>query len=53
MAVIFYWVTLVKLIENPISDGIVFTSHLMSKRVEKFQAIWALLDGFQELRLEW
>ena len=33
--------------------GIAFTSHLMSKRVEKSQAISALLDGFQELHLEW
>ena len=25
----------------------------MSKRVEKYEAILALLDGFQELHLEW
>ena len=38
---------LVKVIENPISDGIVFVAaRLMRKRVEKSQAILALLDGW-------
>ena len=30
-----------------------FSLCLMSKRVEKYEAILALLDGFQELHLEW
>ena len=36
---------------NPISDGIVFrfSPCLMPKRVQKSQAILALLDSFQEL----
>ena len=40
---------------NPFSDGIVFVFHLAGcvKRVEKSQAILALLDIFQELHLEW
>ena len=38
---------LVKVIGNPISDGIVFVApSLMRKRVEKSQAILALLDGW-------
>ena len=48
---------LVKVIENPISDGIVFKNELThlslfeAKRVEKSQAIAALLDGLQEQHL--
>ena len=47
----------VKVIENPISDGIVFKNELThlslfeAKRVEKSQAIAALLDGLQEQHL--
>ena len=44
---------LVKVIGNPITDGIVFTSLDAYKRVEKSQAILALLDGFLELHLDW
>ena len=44
---------LVKVIGNPIiSDGISCSPRLMCKRVEKSQAILALLDGFQELHLD-
>ena len=40
---------------NPISDGIVFVFHLgwCVKRIEKSEAILALLDIFEELHLEW
>ena len=41
--------------DNPTSDGIVFVFHLaawMRGRNIKAQAILALLDSFQELRLE-
>ena len=40
---------------NPISDGIGFVFHLAGcvKRIEKSQAILALLGSFQELNLEW
>ena len=40
---------------NPFLDGIVFVFHLAGcvKRVEKSQAILALLDSFRELHLEW
>ena len=47
----------VKVIENPISDGIVFKNELThfslfeAKRVEKSQAIAAVLDGLQEQHL--
>ena len=47
----------VKVIENPISDGIVFKNELThlslfeAKRVEKSQAIAAQLDGLQEQHL--
>jgi len=46
---------LVKVIGNPISDGsLLFTSPcLICKRAEKSQAILALLDGLQELHLDW
>ena len=49
----------VKVIENPISDGIVFKNELThlslfeAKRVEKSQAIAASLDGLQEQHLDW
>ena len=39
---------------NPISDGIVFVFHFAwCVKVEKSEAILALLDTFQELHLEW
>ena len=40
---------------NAITDGIVFVFVfcLMRKRIEKSEAILALLDTFQELDLEW
>ena len=39
---------------NPITDGIVFVFVfcLMRKKIEKSEAILALLDTFQELHLE-
>ena len=43
---------LVKVVGNPIADGIC-SPPLMCKRVEKSQAVFALLDGFQELHLDW
>ena len=53
-----FWLRNTSLVKvgNPISDGIVFVSHLaflIPKRVEKSQAILGLLDSFQELYLEW
>ena len=53
---------LVKVIANPILDGIVFKNELthftlldsvMRRRVERSHEILALLDGFQELHLDW
>ena len=38
--------------QNSISDAIVF-DFFMRKRVEKSEAILALLDTFKELHLEW
>ena len=51
-----YWlrdVSLVK-VRDLISDGIVFClTCCVLKRVQNSQAILALLDSFQELRLDW
>ena len=50
---------LVKVIGNPISDGIVFKNEVTPlplferKRVEESQAILASLDGLQEQHLHW
>ena len=52
-----FWLRNTSLVKvgNPISDGIVFVFNLAwcVKRVEKSEAILALLDTFQELHLEW
>ena len=51
-----FWLrdTLLVKVGNPISDGIVFVFHLglCVKRVEKSEAILALVDAFQGLHLE-
>ena len=49
---------LFQVIGNPFSDGIVFKYEPLPnlagcRRVEKSEAILALLDGFQELHLDW
>ena len=51
-----FWLRYMSLVKvgNPISDGIIFVFHLAwYVRVEKCEAIQALLDTFQELHLEW
>ena len=52
-----FWLRNASLVKfgNLILDGIVFrfSPCLMRKRVEKSEAIQALLDSFQELHLEW
>ena len=51
-----FWLRYMSLVKvgNPISDGIIFVFHLVwYVRVEKSEAIQALLDTFKELHLEW
>ena len=51
-----YWLRDVSLVKvgDLISDGIVFClTCCVLKRVQNSQAILALLDSFQELRLDW
>ena len=52
-----FWLRNTSLVKggNPISDGTVGVFHLcwFVKRVEKSEAILALLDTFQDLHLEW
>ena len=49
----------VKVIENPISDGVIFKNELTHlslfevKRVDESQAIAASLNGLQEQHLDW